>query len=613
MHTDITSHKYFDRILRLLAFVVWITLISQVSAQTLTTLHNFDALLGDGSGDYTNSDGAYPIQPLLVATRDIIYGVTMAGGAYGVEKGIGAAGGGTVFKVHTNGSSFETIYDFNPSGNGIRDYPLFSGLILQGELLYGSTYFGGDTNNGYLKGAIFSIDTNTDLPSLLYEFGTNDLAAPIGRLTLSSDGNIIYGALHGDGDGEIYSLKSDGGSPATGIWAPDVPDITAGVTLSPAGDKLYGVTSLGGDYSYGTVFSVLTNGDSLATLYSFTGDEDGASPKAGLLLAGDTLYGTTAGGGESGSMGTVFACASDGSTFTTLHEFSGMDVEDGIYDGATPQTGMLLLVGNTLYGTTAYGGTNDTGVVFEVNTDGTGYQILHTFGALDISGTNVDGANPMCGLSPLGNAFYGATAYGGFGGAGTLFKLDMAHSLVLTQTLINVQIAYGGTQKTGTEQVGYSSGDQWNVIGTPLYDGDGPPPGEPAFGAYGLIDYAGNITSVGVLAYPVGDVPFATSFGGGGDALFQSCGATSTGADWELQIVNLPPGTYDIYVYSALPGGNDPVTFTLTSGGSGYVTVGSSPNYGEFSSLTKSDYGPITMDISGDFEPVCNGLQIYRH
>ena len=57
------------------------------------------------------------------------------------------------------------------------------------------------------------------------------------------------------------------------------------------------------------------------TLYSFTGGSDGADPYAGLILSGNTLYGTANNGGSSGN-GTVFAVNTDGTGFTTLYSFA---------------------------------------------------------------------------------------------------------------------------------------------------------------------------------------------------------------------------------------------------------------------------------------------------
>src|SRR2546425_442496 len=50
-------------------------------------------------------------------------------------------------------------------------------------------------------------------------------------------------------------------------------------------------------------------------------------------------------------------------TFTTLHTFTAGS------DGANPQAG-LVLSGNTLYGTAYGGGSSSNGAVFKVNTDG---------------------------------------------------------------------------------------------------------------------------------------------------------------------------------------------------------------------------------------------------
>ena len=51
-------------------------------------------------------------------------------------------------------------------------------------------------------------------------------------------------------------------------------------------------------------------------------NSDGAYPHAGLILSGNTLYGTAYGGGSSGN-GTVFAVNTDGTGFTNLYSFTG--------------------------------------------------------------------------------------------------------------------------------------------------------------------------------------------------------------------------------------------------------------------------------------------------
>src|SRR5678810_871134 len=63
-------------------------------------------------------------------------------------------------------------------------------------------------------------------------------------------------------------------------------------------------------------------------------------------------------------------------TFRTLYHFG----DDSSYDGSNPRSG-LTLIGNTLFGTTHYGGHFDgfgssAGIVFSINTDATEYKLI---------------------------------------------------------------------------------------------------------------------------------------------------------------------------------------------------------------------------------------------
>jgi len=158
------------------------------------------------------------------------------------------------------------------------------------------------------------------------------------------------------------------------------------------------------------------------TLYNFTGWPDGRSPECTLVLSGNTLYGTTAGGG-SGESGTVFKLNTDGTSFTTLYSFGPTDMRNANSDGAFP-AGDLVLAGNTLYATTSSGGLCTAcgaggGTVFKVNTDGTGFTVLHIF-----AGGNSDGAGPWGGLTLLGATLIGTTTFEGNSGWGTVFALN---------------------------------------------------------------------------------------------------------------------------------------------------------------------------------------------
>jgi len=256
--------------------------------------------------------------------------------------------------------TFTVLHTFAGSSND-GSHP-YAGLILSGSTLYGTAYDGGSANNG----TVFAIKTD----------GT-------GYTNLHSFSPVTYDNYF------EHSVNSDGAHPY------------AGLVLSS--NTLYGTASDGGGTGAGTVFALNTDGTGFRTVYTFTAlstyyavNSDGASPRAGLILSSNTLYGTAYSGGSS-AHGTIFAINSDGTGFRNLHNFSGGS--DGLY----PYAG-LVLSGSSLYGTSSslsgtipYG----NGTVFALSTEGTGFTNLHTF-----AGYPSDGANPYAGLILAGNRLY---------------------------------------------------------------------------------------------------------------------------------------------------------------------------------------------------------------
>ena len=109
----------------------------------------------------------------------------------------------------------------------------------------------------------------------------------------------------------------------------------AGLIFDAAGN-LYGTTYYGGAHDTGTVFELTPNGDGSWTesvLHSFNGS-DGSGLFAGLTFdAAGNLYGTTSWGGGFG-YGTVFELTPNGDgswTESVIHSF-------GKHDGQTPLT-----------------------------------------------------------------------------------------------------------------------------------------------------------------------------------------------------------------------------------------------------------------------------------
>ena len=401
--------KYIKKMLLLPALIAGLGLMpsGRVAAQTFTTLHSFTG----------GNDGANP-KAGLILSGNTLYGTAQFGGS---------SGSGTVFAVNTDGTGFTNLYSFTTlsiyagSINSDGGFPV-GGLILSGNTLYGMAENGG--SSGF--GTMFMINTNGTGFANIHNFSGNDGAYPQAGLVLS--GNILYGTMDQGGSSEygtVFAVNTNG-TGFTNLYNftgdLDGGNPYGGLTLS--GNMLYGTAENGGSPGDGTVFAINTNGTGFTKLHNFIGSpSDGNNPAAGLILAGNTLYGTATGGGSNRFFGTVFAVNTNGTSFTTLHSFAlaVYNYSIGSYinsEGITPYGG-LVLSGNTLYGTAETGGSSGNGTVFAVNIDGTGFTNLHTF-----TGGN-DGANPYAGLILAGNTLYGTTQNGGANGNGTVFAVSL--------------------------------------------------------------------------------------------------------------------------------------------------------------------------------------------
>jgi uncharacterized repeat protein (TIGR03803 family) len=255
--------------------------------------------------------------------------------------------------------------------------------------------------------------------NLIYTFAPNgNGVGPFGGLIISS--NTLYCTTDVGGSGHVgtvFSVNTDGSGISNLYSFPGGEGGIGsdfGVTIS--GNTLFGTTAGGGTGNSGTVFSLNTDGSDFTNLYDFTGligglltNSDGGEP-GGLTLSSNTLYGITLNGGSEGA-GTVFRINTDGSDFTNLHNFVSAE---GI--GFLPASGHLVLSGNTLFGTAPWSG-ND-GCVFSLNTDGSNFTNLYSF-------TNgADGAAPCPDLILSGNTLYGTAYNGGTNANGTVFSLN---------------------------------------------------------------------------------------------------------------------------------------------------------------------------------------------
>ena len=317
---------------------------------TEKVLHTFQPKYGDG-----------PKAGLIMDSAGNLYGTTYNGGAHQY---------GTVFELTPNNGewAFKVLHVFIDNGKDGLD-PIGALVFDTAGNLYGTTALGGSSG----LGTLFTLTLNNGkwIYKVLHSFsGKDDVNQPQAALIFDTAGNL-YGTTYGT----VFELIPSGGKWTEKVLhhfkhnGYDGYDSLASLIFDTAGN-LYGTTFYGGADSScndfagcGTVFELIPNNGKWTEklLHSFHGEEDGAFPRAGLILdTSENLYGTTQTGGT-GAAGTVFKLLLNNGKWTldVLYAFSGKG------DGGYPNDGVIFGTSGDLYGTAAGGGIGN-GTVFEV-------------------------------------------------------------------------------------------------------------------------------------------------------------------------------------------------------------------------------------------------------
>jgi uncharacterized repeat protein (TIGR03803 family) len=381
-----------------LALALAIVSLPFAHAQTFSVVHNFTG----------GSDGGSPLNGFVSDSTGNLYGTTSGGGAssYGVVYKLTLAGVQTVLHNFAGGAD-----GANPDGFLVRD---------KAGNLYGTTTAGGADG----AGTIFKV-TTTGAESVLYSFtGKIDGSAPESGLAIDAIGNLYgtttAGGAHSNGtvfkltlaktgtrwlESTLYSFAggTDGAVPV------------AGVTVASTGN-IYGTTSAGGAYGYGTVFELSHSGTAYTEtiLHSFANETDGSIPYGGLIAdKSGNLYGAATQGGSNGG-GTIFelTSASGSWTFNVLYSVPGWGISGSFRD-------LMLSPSGVIYGTTHCDGNNNAGTVWELApaSGSWNYTLLYTF----TGGT--DGLYSFSNLVMEKGKLYGTTNEGGADNYGVVFEV----------------------------------------------------------------------------------------------------------------------------------------------------------------------------------------------
>ena len=384
------------------------SLLSNNGAAFSVSFVDFEDLHSFGYGD---SDGNHPLAGLTFdKAGKNLYGTTFWG-----------LGDGIVFELRPSKSGWTESILHTFSGSGSDGQMPCASLIFDGAgNIYGTTRWGGASG----LGTVFELTPSKHgwTETILHSFSGNDGQNPCTSLTFDQGGNI-YGTTYSggaNGDGTVFEL-----SPSQGVWTETVLHsfngsdgqyAEAGLIFDNAGN-LYGTTNSGGANGCGAVFelSPSKNGWVETVLYSFTyASGDGQYPYGNLIFdAAGNLYGTTA--SSLNGDGMVFELTPSNGNWaeTVIHAFNTAG------DGARPEAGLISDKAGNLYSTTAGGGANNYGTIFEL-TPSKGIwteAVLHSF-------TGSDGSYPSAGLI-IDNAgkLYGTTEEGGTTDYGVVFEL----------------------------------------------------------------------------------------------------------------------------------------------------------------------------------------------
>jgi len=385
-------------------------------------------IIGNGIAEISAvQDGNSNYEPADIVSHK--FPVEDAGNIYelvGTTTNGGPDQSGTVFSMNSEGTAFKYLKQF-PA----RTSPRPRGGFLKGDdgNLYASFREGGTGNAGSI------IKTNADGTgfSYLHHFNTSDGAHPEGTLIQATDGKL-YGTSREGGmfeGGTMFRIRPDGKEfevvyhfhALTGKFPNNV--------IQGNDGRLYGVTSSGGFYNYGTIYSINPDGSEFSIILHKNRDAPVSSgTMRGALVQGPDgfLYATSENGGDY-NYGTLFKIKTDGSGYSHIVHF------DNINTPSLPGYEISFGSDGRIYGMTGYGGAHQKGTIFAVDLNGSNFVVLHSFIDTDTE-SRPPGSYPFGKLVEGSDGYlYGTTASGGTYNHGTIFRINKDGSRF--ETLMN--------------------------------------------------------------------------------------------------------------------------------------------------------------------------------
>jgi uncharacterized repeat protein (TIGR03803 family) len=444
-HGQLSSHRRRRRSTALLGLLID-ALEPRILMAANSPDYNF-ALLASFTGPGKLSNGAAP-QGLIMDGDGNLFGITAFGGSAGL---------GTIFEIAAGTNTIVTQASFTLD-QGINGSP---GIAPIGNLalwldphtglthLYGTATSGGGTStdpsastkaNG--RGTIWDWVVGSDTVNALAFFTGDNGANPLTGVIVDPASGDLYGtasaSTHRAGNTPtVWKLPHGSNSPEILATFKRSDHLSGSLVLDSQGN-LFGTTGHAGTGGRATVFEIPANSTGSTTVALLGAAGINANPDGSLLLVEnggiDTIYGTTAGGGSRG-LGAVFSltdAAGSSPQLTTLVSFAGGS------KGSRPLGTLVMDSSGSLIGI-SHGGDKGGGTVFKVTHPENGTNatltLLHSFSS------RKNGINPTWPLVlDASDNLFGATFRGGAKDTGAIWELSpTSNAFTVVQTVITQQ------------------------------------------------------------------------------------------------------------------------------------------------------------------------------
>lgn len=298
----------------------------------------------------------------------------------------------------------------------IRNLIFICCLILNSSINAQPIILGTTSEGGSAFGTIFKKDLNYQNFKTSHSFGGISGSNPIYTTLVEANNSLLYGLTSKGGkydQGVLFSYNPQTKDYNTLIHFNKL-DIGAeprGSLIKTSDGNLWGMCNVGGKNNVGTIFvfnpttNALTKKHDLISL-------NGSAPFGNLCQFNQKLYGMTYQGGAS-NLGVLFSYNIQNDSFTKIIDFNGTN-------GQNPFGSLILANNNKLYGCTYQGGSFGQGIIFEFNPQNDSFSKKKDFNP------SITGSNPYGNLLQAQNGnFYGITFLGGANNIGSIFEYNL--------------------------------------------------------------------------------------------------------------------------------------------------------------------------------------------